>query len=121
MALNVRFQYPTGSSLGVSIERLSDGLLYDFADGTFKGSPGTLIQAVAEDVAPFLGRYKATLTPTPEAQFSDGDYVVTVHDAANAGQVVAELGATMKGGSDGTYFPPAAPAPGTYHATVVLS
>jgi len=30
MALRIRFQYPTGGSLGYSIERLADGLFFDF-------------------------------------------------------------------------------------------
>ena len=31
MALRIQFQYPTGSRLGYSIERLSDGSFYDFS------------------------------------------------------------------------------------------
>ena len=38
MALRIRFQYQTGSVLGYSIERLSDGSLYDFSTSTFVAS-----------------------------------------------------------------------------------
>jgi len=89
MALRIRFQYPTGSQLGYSVERLTDGLLLDFADGTFKATPTTLIAALPEDSGSFLGRYKITLTPTPVAQFTDGHY-----------NVVAELASTLRNGDD---------------------
>ena len=120
MALRIRFQYPTGSGLGYSIERLTDGLLFDFADSTFKAAPTTLIAALPEDSGNFLGRYKVTLAPTPVAQFTDGHYAVTVHDQKNSNAVVAELAATMRNGDDLPAFP--SPAvdpwstliPGTY-------
>jgi hypothetical protein len=122
MALRIRFQYPTGSRLGYSIERLGDGMLYDFSNSTFVASPATLISPLPEDTGSFLGRYKATLTPTAAAQFTDGDYVVTVHDQANSNVVVAELAATIHSGDDATVFPsvPADPwsiaLPGAYAA-----
>ena len=100
MALRIRFQYPTGSQLGYSVERLSDGLLLDFADGTFKATPTTLVAALPEDSGSFLGRYKITLSPTPVAQFTDGHYAVTVHDEKNSNAVVAELASTIRNGDD---------------------
>jgi hypothetical protein len=105
MALRIRFQYQTGSNLGYSIERLSDGLLYDFSTSTFVASPSTLIASLPEDSGNFLGRFKLTLSPTPTAQFSDGDYVVTIHNQANSNVVVAELSATMHAGDDATVIP----------------
>ena len=105
MSLRIRFQYPTGSKLGYSIERLSDGSLYDFSTGAFAGSPATPITSLSEDIGNFLGRYKATLTPTPVSQFTDGDYVVTVHDQNASNNVVAELGATMHAGDDASVIP----------------
>ena len=105
MALRIRFQYPTGSQLGYSIERLNDGSFYDFTNGTFVAVPATPIASLPEDTGIFAGRYKATLTPTPVAQFTDGDYVVTVHDQAATNNVVAELAATMHAGDDATVFP----------------
>ncbi len=100
MALRIRFQYPTGSQLGYSIERLSDGTFADFADGTFKATPTTLIASLPEDSGNFLGRYKVTLSPTPVAQFSDGHYAITVHDQKASNAVVAELAATLRNGDD---------------------
>ena len=105
MALRIRFQYQTGSQLGYSIERLSDGSLYDFSNGTFVASPATPISSLPEDTGIFVGRYKVTLTPTPVAQFTDGDYAVTVHDQAASNNVVAELAATMHGGDDASVIP----------------
>ncbi len=105
MALRIRFQYPTGSQLGYSIERLGDGTFFDFTGGTFAAAPASPIAALPEDAGIYLGRYKATLGTTPAAQFIDGDYAVTVHDQAASGAVVAELAATMHSGDDATIFP----------------
>jgi hypothetical protein len=105
MALRIRFQYTTGSQLGYSIERLSDGSFYDFSNSTFVSSPTTLIASLPEDSGNFAGRFKLTLSPTPSTQFSDGDYVVTVHNQVASNTVVAELAATMHGGDDATVIP----------------
>ena len=68
----------------------------------------TPISSLPEDSGIFQGRYKMTLTTTPTAQFTDGDYAVTVHDKANSNNVVAELASTMHSGDDATVFPQAA-------------
>lgn len=108
MSLRIRFAYPTGSKLAYSIERLNDGLLYDFATSAFDAAPAQPTAPLPEDTGIFAGRYKATLTPTPEAQFTDGDYVVTIHSqgemAIQIADVQAELAVTMHGGDDATYF-----------------
>jgi hypothetical protein len=105
MALRIRFQYTTGSNLGYSIERLSDGTFYDFSSSTFVASPTTPIASLPEDSGIFAGRFKLTLTSTPNSQFTDGDYVVTVHNQAFSSVVVAELAATMHNGDDSTVIP----------------
>jgi hypothetical protein len=106
MPLRVRFQFQTGNHLGYSIERLRDGLVYDFASRQFSATPGTPIAPLPEGTAPFLGRYWVTLDPTPAAEFSDGDYAVTVHHTAENNAVVAQLGATIYRGDDATPLPP---------------
>lgn len=110
MALRVRFQYPAGASLGYSIERLSDGLLYDFAiggtsGGTFTANAATPIAPLLADSGNFAGRYKINLSPTPPSQFVDGDYCVTIHDQASGNAVVAQLTVVMHGGDDATVIP----------------
>ena len=55
MALRIRFQYPTGSALGYSIERLSDGLMFDFANSTFASSPTTLISSLPDGLDTVVG------------------------------------------------------------------
>ena len=100
MALRVRYSYPTGSQLGYSIERLSDGLFFDFADATFKASPTTTVATLPEDSSDFLGRYKLTFSPTPAAQFTDGSYTVTIHDRRTSNAVVAELAVVFHNGDD---------------------
>ena len=104
MPLRIRYQYPPGSALGYSIERLSDGTFFDFNDSTFKANPTTLITALPEDTGSFAGRYKVTLASTPTAQFADGDFAVSVHNTAAANTVVAELAVVMRSGSDATTF-----------------
>jgi hypothetical protein len=105
MPLRIRFQYPSGSSLGYSIERLSDGTFFDFNDSTFKPTPTTLIVTLPEDAGNFVGRYKATLASTPPAQFTDGDYAVSIHNGGSANSVVGELSVVMHAGSDSTVIP----------------
>lgn len=107
MAMRVRFFYPTNNHLGISIERLSDGLFYDFADSTFKATPGTPILALLEDSGIYAGRYKLTLTPTPPAVFTDGDYCITIHHTAEGNTVLAEAAAVMLDGDDATPAPAA--------------
>src|SRR4051812_42070198 len=79
MAIRVRMTSQAQQELGYSIERLADGLLYDFADGTFKSTPTTLIGPLVEGSGAFAGRYSATLDPTPIAQFPNGEYAVSAH------------------------------------------
>lgn len=104
MALRIRFQYPTGSKLGYSIEQLESGYVYDFDLNVFvlksKTTTANMIKVLSEDTAPYLGRYLDTYYATPRFVFADGDYVVTVHDTAANNMVVAELAATMKDGDD---------------------
>lgn len=99
LGIRIRFQYATDRSLAYSVERLADGLLFDFADSTFKAEPATLTAPLPEDSGLFKGRYKATLAPTPPAQFEDGHYAITVHDV-DLGEVASELAAVVYKGDD---------------------
>lgn len=108
MALRIRYRYTSGSALGYSIERLSDGMFFDFNDTTFKAVPTTLINSLPEDTTKFVGRFKTTQTSTPSAQFTDGDYVVTIHNTGSANLVVGELSVVMHGGDDATVIPSSA-------------
>jgi hypothetical protein len=110
MPIHIRFPYPSGNHLGYSVERLSDGLFYDFGDSTFKATPARPTAPLPEDTGIFVGRYKANLDPTPASIFTDGDYAVTVHHTAEGNVVVDQLGATMHDGDDATYFPPKFPS-----------
>ncbi len=105
MALRVRFQYMSSASLGYSIERLTDGMRYDFSDGTFKSAPATGVSPLTPESGDFLGRYSATLASTPVAQFSNGDYAVGIHNTSNANQLVGLLNATLYNGDDAPVFP----------------
>ena len=105
MALRIRYQFQTASALGYSIERLSDGFYFDFNDTTFKLNPTLLISTLPEDSGSFVGRYRVNLVSTPTAQFTDGDYVVTIHNTASTNTVVGQFGVVMHGGSDATVIP----------------
>ncbi len=105
MALRIRFLGPTGSSLGFSIERLSDGSLYDFSTSQFtSGTPTTPLQSLPENLPSFPGQYKATLATTPVSQFSNGDYAITVVDRG-ANLCVGVTNAVMSNGDDATVIP----------------
>ncbi len=110
MALRVRFQFQTGSSLGFSIERLVDGTFWDFSTTsstaqTFTATPTTLIQSLPEGTTNFLGSYSYTLPSTPVAQFSNGEYAVRIHNTASSNSVVGILPANMYNGDDTPYYP----------------
>lgn len=112
MAMRIRFQFSPGYSLGYSIERLADGLLYDFSTtgataGTFVASPASPLGTLTADAGNFYGRYKATLVPTPVAQFLNGDYCVTIHNKTASNAVIAQLGVVMNNGDDATVVPSA--------------
>lgn len=101
MPLHVRLQYPTGMGLEYSVERLADGLLYDFGSGAFSPAPAQPSAALPE--RPDLpGVYSATLSPTPVSDWPDGDYSVAV---LAAGTAVALLSASMQAGDDATVSP----------------
>ena len=105
MALRIRFLGPTGSTLGFSIERLSDGSIYDFSTSQFtSGTPTTPLQSLPENIPSFPGQYKATLSTTPVAQFTNGDYAITVVDEL-ANLCVGVLQAVMSNGDDTTVIP----------------
>jgi hypothetical protein len=108
--LRIRFQYPTGSNLAYSIEQLSTGLFYDFANGNFVSTPLTPTFTLPEDTGIFVGRYIANLG-TPASVFTNDDYVVTVHNASAPYGVFAELAATIYNGDDITVVSGASPAP----------
>ncbi len=116
MPVRIRFQYTTGSSLGYSLERLSDGSYLDFVDNVFRSSPAKIIAPLAEDSSPFKGRYRATIDPTPVAQFTDGNYAVSIHDTNAANIVLGELGLTISSGDDMPSLadPWASSLPGSY-------
>jgi hypothetical protein len=129
MGLRIRFQYQTGSSLGFSIERLSDGLYYDFTAsgptaGTFTINPISALNSLPEDTGNFVGRYKALYTQTPVSEFTDGGYCITIHNVAVSNLVVAEMEIDMRNGDDAPLFatqlgaadPWSAQLPGSYPA-----
>jgi hypothetical protein len=109
MPLRVRFAFDPGSSIGYSIERLLDGLAYDFGTGTFVATPGTPIAAMTPDSGVYSGRYRAFLAATPADHFLDGEYTVTFHDTA-AGNTVLDVRSFAM--ADGDDRPPAGRAVG---------
>lgn len=118
MAIRIRFQYATGASLGYSVERLSDGYYLDFSDGIFRVSPGIIISPILEDAAPFRGRFRTTISPTPSSQFIDGNYAVHFHNQRASNLVVGVLGVTTISGDDTLSSPDpwSASVPGSYGA-----
>ncbi len=124
MAFRIRYAYPPGFSLGYSIERLIDGLYYDFADSTFKATATTPVNALSVLAGNYVGLYRDTVTSTPQAQFTNGEYSVNIHNMASANAIVGLLGMTMYNGDSAPVFsaggavaggdPWATPLPGAY-------
>ena len=86
----------------ISIERLSDGSLYDFSNSQFtSATPTTPLGSLPENTPSFPGQFKTTLSTTPVSQFTNGDYVITVVDRV-ANLCVGIHGAVMSGGDDAT-------------------
>jgi hypothetical protein len=115
--------YAQGASLGYSIERLGDGWNFDFSDGTFKNTALTTPVAVlTAGTGNRAGIYGATLSSTPSAQFTNGDYAVYINNTVASNAVIGVIGAVMYNGDDATYFatgggasdPWATILPGTY-------
>ncbi len=102
MSLFIRFQHPTAATLAYSVERLADQKFYDFSDSTFKTSPTLPTATLPEGTGIHAGQYAAQIVSTPIAQWPDGDYVVTVHDAAAGFLVASNIGVAMINGSDGS-------------------
>ncbi len=124
MSLRIRYQYSTGSTLGYSVERLSDGLFWDFAGSIFNAlgsiTTGNLIASLPEDTSNFAGRYKVTLVTTA-AGWTDGDFAITIHNTAASNAVVGQLGCVMHSKDDATVIPSAGgidpltePVPGSF-------
>ncbi|HWE39235.1 MAG TPA: hypothetical protein VG406_21985, partial [Isosphaeraceae bacterium] len=120
MGLRIRFAYAPNSSLGYSIERLSDGLYYDFAGGTFTATPATPINTLTAGTGNYIGLYRDTIATTPVAQFSNGEYAINLHNTAASNQVIGVLSAQMYNGDGAPVFAAADPwstsLPGSYAA-----
>ena len=100
MALRIRFQYFSGALLGYSIERLSDGLILDQSDMTFKSIPINAIGQLTEGSNPYSGIYRITISNTPVAQFSNGNYAISIHRIDMNNSVLGLLRTTMINGDD---------------------
>jgi hypothetical protein len=100
----IGFQYEPDRTLGVSVRRLSDGWLYDHADGTFKPTPTTRIAALPEGTGPDAGSYDLGLTTVAD-DWPDDYYKFTVHDTGGDARVVGMM-VTWIAGGDGL-APPA--------------
>jgi hypothetical protein len=71
---------------------MSDRTLLDFNGSTLSVSSTTRIATLPEHSGVFLGRYELTPSPTPPARFTNGDYVVTIHNTNNMGYTLAPNG-----------------------------
>lgn len=75
MAISQTIPFPdAGEDMRFAIARKSDGLLLDFADGTFKAKPGTPLAVATEGAPPLTRAYTGSVAITPVAQYPDGLY-----------------------------------------------
>ena len=108
MALRIRYASTPGATLGYSIERLADGLYYDFNNAVFTATPTTLMNSLTAATGLLGGLYRDTIASTPQSVFSNGEYAVNIHNIGATSAVIGVLGATMFGGDSAPVF--AAPA-----------
>jgi hypothetical protein len=100
MVLWIRCQFPTGSTLGYTIERLIDETFFDFNNSTFARSSIAPINPLHGDSENYAGRYKVTLDTIPASVFTDGDCVITIHDRAASNLVAGEPSVVTDAWSD---------------------
>lgn len=79
--LRLRTIAPTGTRVGYTLRRWSDGAPYTPASNAFGGSAPVTPAPIAEEAVPFLGRFSATLPDSATSGWADGIYEVTFHDA----------------------------------------
>lgn len=103
--LRIRYRNAAGLSLGFSIERLADGLFYDFDDDTFKSTPTTPTADLTAGTDYLLGEYAETLDPLDTGQFTDGDYKIGIHDRNVSNLEIDLVRATIFNGDDTTQPP----------------
>ncbi|MEO6808425.1 MAG: hypothetical protein ABI353_04875 [Isosphaeraceae bacterium] len=99
VGLRIRFVSDPGRSLVCRIERLADGLIFDFdpAALNFGETPGQPFAPVTEES---LGLYQKNLFSAPWGVFPDGNYCVTLHDTSAGNLAIGISEATMRGGDD---------------------
>lgn len=107
MPLRVRFQYQSGSSLGISVEQLSTGSFYDFSTTSSTAQTFVALATAATPIDPLpegtgilLGSYSLTFTSTPIAQWTNGYYAVRIHNTASSNITVGLLGSKFWDGDD---------------------
>ena len=111
MALRIRYASTPGATLGYSIERLADGLYFDFANAAFTATPTTQVNSLTATTGNLIGLYRDTIASTPQAVFLNGEYAVNIHNIGASNAVIGVLGATMYGGDSAPVFPAAAVDP----------
>ena len=82
MSLVVRHENTTALTLHALVER-HDGLFYDTSDSTFKAwasITGTNARVALTEDSNISGRYSATISSTPVAQWSNGIYEVIIRN-----------------------------------------
>lgn len=114
--MDIPFSYYTGYSLGYSIIRKVDGKRYDFFSGVFAGAVYSGVAILTEGSGDYKGLYTASL-PTPTGIFSDGDYLVYIHNRSLNNQIITNGSVYISNGSDAT--PP--PTQASFPANMVVS
>lgn len=104
MSANVFFEFATGYTLNLDVQQISSGLFYDFANGVFSATPATQLASLPEGSGTALGQYSYQFASTPPATWSNGSYLVRVHDQNRANQVIGLAELVMANGSDQPYY-----------------
>lgn len=109
-----RFPFDQNATVGVSIERASDGLFFDFSTNTFVSLTGAVhpIQQMLSQPSPFLNQFIDNLPTIPTVgtvpasfQFPNGLYHSTYHNISQFNEVIGGEWKVIYNGDDQPYFP----------------
>ena len=85
--IHIRFIANLGSAIQCRIERLMDGLIYDF-DPTVMAFSSTPGQSFGLTIEQGLGLFSMNLSTSPESGFPSGEYCVSLHDTRAGNQAI---------------------------------
>lgn len=103
--MEINYPYSvTGTSLGVSVKRKTDGKYFDFVSSGFMTAPTSGIATLVEGTGSYLYLYSRTIV-TPSSVWSNDDYNLFIHLRTANDRTIGNGLVTITNGSDSTIVP----------------